>query len=67
VTRKAQIRLLKVLAFVMSGGALCQTAACSQDTAALAAGAVSSWLQSVVNVFLATYLSQAFGTNTTGF
>ena len=67
MTRKAQFRLLKVLTLVMGGGALCQTAVCSQDTAALAAGAISGWLQSIVNVFLGTYFSQVFGTSTIGF
>ena len=67
MTKKAHYRLLKVLALVMSGGALHQSAACSQETATLAAGALSSWLQSIVNVFLTMYITDLFGTGTTGF
>ncbi|UCG34137.1 MAG: hypothetical protein JSU68_05785 [Phycisphaerales bacterium] len=67
MTKKAYYRLVKVLALVMSGGALHQAAACSQETATLAAGAISSWLESIVNVFLTMYISDLFGTGTLGF
>jgi hypothetical protein len=67
MTGKAHFRLLKVLALVMSGGVLHQTAACSQETAMVAAGAVSGWLQSIVNVFLTLYIGDVFGTGPTIF
>ena len=62
VTKRPTYRFLRIAAFLLSGGALCQTITCSEESLTLASGVTSGWLISVVNQLLSMEIQEWLGT-----